>query len=358
MGNMVRRLPAEWEDQDAIMMAFPHEHTDWNDILDEAREQFARIIGSMVVHGEKILLLTPEVDFTTEYMRNWFEKGLGTARLLDKVRIINVRTNDTWTRDYGPIGVAFEDGDTVNNHVCDFGFNAWGLKFAANLDNQVNHTLYDEGLIQKGVYEDNRDFILEGGSLESDGKGTLLTTSECLLSPNRNPTYDKVEIERILCDRLGIKRVLWLDHGHIEGDDTDSHIDTLCRFAPNDVILYTGTGDSYDENSGGLRDMMEQLKTFRTESGKPYHLVELPLPDPIYDNEGNRLGATYANFLITPRCIYMPTYNQSNKDCLAAMTLQSVFNDREIVPIDCSTLIKQGGSLHCSTMQIAPGILS
>ena len=185
--------------------------------------------------------------------------------------------------------------------------------------------------------------------METDGKGTLLTTSECLLNPNRNPTYTRNEIEDILSKRLGFTRFLWLEHGHIEGDDTDSHIDTLARLAPGDVIYYCGPGEEMNESLVKMRD---ELKALRTVDGQPYHLVELPLPDAIYDEEGNRLAATYANYLVTERAVYVPIYKQQLKDEMAVMILSVAYHDRKIVPVDCTTLIKQGGSLHCSTMQL------
>ena len=289
-------MPAEWEDQEAVLMAFPHEDTDWGAYLDDARRQFARIIAELTWHGDKVILLAKNASRTRHFISDWFH-------------------------------------------------------------NQVNANLCAGGIISPGFYMDCRDIILEGGSIESDGYGTLLTTSECLLSPNRNPTYSRPELEEVLKQRLGVNRVLWLDHGHIAGDDTDSHIDTLCRFAPYGVILYTAAGEPTEAGYEEREAMFRQLTTFRTAEGRPYHLVELPLPDPIYDEEGNQLAATYANFLVTPGNVYVPSYGQPRKDRLAAMTVQSVYHDRRIIPVDCRTLIRQGGSLHCSTMQLYPGVL-
>lgn len=348
-------MPAEWEDQEAVLMAFPHENTDWGAYLDDARRQFARIIAELTWHGDKVILLAKNASRTRHFISDWFHKELGDGRGLDLLEIIEADYNDTWTRDYGPLSVV--NNATGTPLALDFGFNAWGLKFPANLDNQVNANLCAGGIISPGFYMDCRDIILEGGSIESDGYGTLLTTSECLLSPNRNPTYSRPELEEVLKQRLGVNRVLWLDHGHIAGDDTDSHIDTLCRFAPYGVILYTAAGEPTEAGYEEREAMFRQLTTFRTAEGRPYHLVELPLPDPIYDEEGNQLAATYANFLVTPGNVYVPSYGQPRKDRLAAMTVQSVYHDRRIIPVDCRTLIRQGGSLHCSTMQLYPGVL-
>lgn len=354
--GMRKRMPAEWEDQEAVMVAFPHEDTDWGDIIEEAREQFTRLIYALSFYGERVLVITRSKASTEEWLRSWFENEIGDRRSLGRVTVIETPINDTWTRDYGPLSIV--DTDTGKPYLCDFGFNGWGLKFEADLDNEVNHRLMETGVIDKDKYIDCRDFILEGGSLETDGKGTLLTTSECLLNPNRNPTYCREEIEGLLRERLGFTRILWLDHGHIPGDDTDSHIDTLCRLAPDDIILYTSSGEDNDPCHKELELMREQLASFRTPAGRPYHLVELPLPDTIRDEEGNRLAATYANYLVTPRCVYVPSYGQPRKDRLAVMTLQMVYTSRKVVPVNCRTLITQGGSLHCSTMQLYPGTVN
>lgn len=341
-------MPAEWEKQEAVLMAWPHPDSDWGYIIEEAREQFARIIKAMVKHGERVVIISSDPEQTCSYLDTY----LGDECVENKSRlfkdIICLDHNDTWTRDYGPIGVVSDDCETPL--LLDFGFNAWGLKFPANYDNQVNAGLKNLIFHENG-YVDCRDFILEGGSIETDGYGTLLTTEECLLNSNRNPTYSKDEIEEILFNRLGFDRVLWLSHGHIEGDDTDSHIDTLARFAPDDIIYYCA-GDTED-----MELMASELRSFRTREGNPYHLISLPAPDPIYDDEGKRLAATYANYLVTPNAVYIPSYRQPMKDKTAAMMLGIAYPEHEIVPLDCTTLIKQGGSLHCSTMQLLPGSL-
>lgn len=343
-----RRLPAEWEEQSSVLITFPHEDTDWNDNLERAKLQFVQIIAELALHGEKVIVIAQNYIEASNYIKDYFINELGNSFALQRVSIYSIPINDTWIRDYGPISVIDNNEDIK---CLDFKFNAWGAKFQYDKDNAVNTHLKAHGVIADKSYVDCQDFILEGGSIESDGKGTIMTTSECLLNPNRNIHLSKQEIESIIFERLGAERILWLDFGHIEGDDTDSHIDTLCRFAPGDTILYTSCGENGDTQHEELKKMYDQLKTFRTIDGLPYNLIELPLPDPIII-DGKRLGATYANYLVTPHYIYLPTYNQPSKDRLAAITLQSVYPDRQVVPIDCRTLITQGGSLHCSTMQI------
>ena len=184
-----------------------------------------------------------------------------------------------------------------------------------------------------------------------------MTTSECLLSANRNEYLNRQEIETRLKSLLHADRVLWLDHGYLAGDDTDSHIDTLARFCPDDTIVYVACNDIGDEHYDALQKMEEQLYTFRTAEGKPYRLLPLPLPDAIFDEDGERLPATYANFLVINDAVLMPTYNQPVKDVQALRVLQKAFPQHAVTGIDCRVLIRQHGSLHCCTMQYPASVI-
>ena len=251
-------------------------------------------------------------------------------------------SNDTWARDHGFITVEESDGTKV---LLDFQFNGWGQKFAAELDNQINRQLYEQGLVE-GRYESHLDFVLEGGSIESDGRGTIFTTRCCLMAPHRNQPLTQQQIDERLKQYLGAERVVWLEHGSLIGDDTDGHIDTLVRICPDDTIIYTGgDGDHPD-----LDDMERELQTLRTLDGQPYRLLKLPLPRPIYD-DGDRLPATYANYLVVNGAVLVPTYNQPDLDQEAMRVVGLAYPDREIVGIDCRPVIRQHGSLHCCTMQ-------
>lgn len=336
---------AEWESCECVLLALPAPHTDWNYILEEAREQYRRLVGAITGAGIDCVVLTPSKEYGNTLLKDCDP---------DKVTLIECGYNDTWTRDYGPISV--ERGERLR--ALDFGFNGWGLKFAADRDNLVNLHLKEKFIILPDAYRNERDFILEGGSLESDGAGTILTTSECLQSPNRNGGKSKGELNEILASRLGAEHVLWLDYGSLAGDDTDSHIDTLCRIAPSNSILFTGCRNIDDEHFETLLKMRAQLTLFRTPEGEPYNLIELPFPDAIYDEEGYRLPATYANYLVTPTHIFMPTYGQPMNDDLACRMVKVAFPDHEVIGVDCTTLIKQHGSLHCATMQIPAGIFN
>ena len=251
-------------------------------------------------------------------------------------------SNDTWARDHGFITVEEFDGTKV---LLDFQFNGWGQKFAAELDNQINRHLYEQGLVE-GRYESHLDFVLEGGSIESDGRGTIFTTRCCLMAPHRNQPLTQQQIDERLKQYLGAERVVWLEHGSLIGDDTDGHIDTLVRICPDDTIIYTGGDGGHPD----LDDMERELQTLRTLDGQPYRLLKLPLPRPIYD-DGDRLPATYANYLVVNGAVLVPTYNQPDLDQEAMRVVGLAYPDREIVGIDCRPVIRQHGSLHCCTMQ-------
>jgi len=339
----ILHFPPEWHPQDAILMAFPHEETDWAYMLDEARECFSQIINTISGFGEAVILLVHNAaDY--KYVINKFKNN---------VYPVIIPFNDTWTRDFGPIFI-----QKGNIPVClDFKFNGWGLKFAANKDNQVNGLLTCKNIFSENVVYQNRlNFVLEGGSIETDGKGTLLTTAECLLSPNRNGEWDRLQIENYLKTALGIKKVLWLHNGNLEGDDTDGHIDTLARFCNPNTIVYVKCDDKNDYNYHSLNVMEEELQRFVSANDKPYKLIPLPLPEPIIC-DGQRLPATYANFLIINNAVLMPTYH-SSRDEEALKILESVFPDRKVVGIDCRAMIKQNGSLHCATMQLPEGTVN
>ena len=314
-----------------VQLTWPHKDTDWAPILPEITAVYNEMARE-IRKREKLLIVAPaEVQPPT--LNSY---------------LITLNTNDTWARDHGFITV---EELTANSQkpktkiLLDFCFNGWGEKFEATLDNEINRHLYDQGLI-KGIYESHLDFVLEGGSIESDGKGTIFTTSCCLMAPHRNQPLTQSEIEQRLKQSLGAERVVWINHGSLIGDDTDGHIDTLVRICPNDTLLYIGS----DEEHPDLLLMEEELKTFRTLEGKPYRLLKLPLPRPIYDGD-DRLPATYANYLVINDAVLVPTYNQPDLDEEAMRIIQQAFPDRDIVGIDCRAVIKQHGSLHCCTMQ-------
>lgn len=237
----------------------------------------------------------------------------------------------------------------------DFKFNGWGDKFRWDNDNTITRQLYDQDVFDCD-WSDNTDFVLEGGSIESDGKGTILTSSQCLLAPHRNQPLTKEEIEMQLKKRLCAERILWVDHGNLKGDDTDGHIDTIVRMAPDHTLLYITCDDPQDDQYADLKALENQLKTLRGADEKPYRLLPLPSPLPIYD-DGDRLPATYANFVIINGAVIVPTYQQPDRDATALATIGRAFPEYDIIGIDACTVIRQHGSLHCLTMQLPRGSL-
>ena len=324
-----------------VQLTWPHKDTDWAPILPEITAVYEEMAHE-ILKREDLLIVTP----------NDLLPNLSTLNS----KLSTFTSNDTWARDHGFITVEEAEDPSfsllpspssplTSKLLLDFCFNGWGEKFEAALDNQINRHLYDQGLV-KGTYEDHLDFVLEGGSIESDGKGTIFTTSCCLMAPHRNQPLSQQEIEERLKAYLGAERVVWLNHGSLIGDDTDGHIDTLVRICPDDTLLYTGGDDDHPD----LALMEQELQALRTVDGRPYRLLKLPLPQPIYDGD-NRLPATYANYLVVNGAVLVPTYAQSELDREALDTVGQAFPDREIVGIDCRAIVRQHGSLHCCTMQ-------
>lgn len=322
------RLPAEWEPQWGVQLTWPHKDTDWTPILKEVTTVYEEM-AQEIAKREHLLIVAPE----------GIQAPLSSA-------LLRLHTNDTWARDHGFITLTDDQG---HHRLMDFCFNGWGEKFPANLDNAINRQLYENGMLD-GDYCPQLDFVLEGGSIESDGQGTIFTTTGCLLAPHRNQPMTKETIEQRLMQDLGAERIVWIDHGQLTGDDTDGHIDTLVRICPDKTLLYVGCDDPADEQYEELRLMEEQLKTLQTIDGQPYRLKKLPMPRPIYDDD-MRLPATYANFLILNGAVLCPIYGQTDLDAEAIRLIGEAFPDRELIPIDSRPIIKQHGSIHCCTMQ-------
>jgi len=324
----MRRLPAEFEKQSFIQVIFPHKNSDWVGYLEDAEQNFVEIINHICLYQDCLV-----VCHDSDYVRLKFSPS-------KRLHFIQIPTNDTWARDCSSISV-YEDEKAL---LLDFDFTAWGGKFDAHLDNEMSQKLshiYDAPM-QK------IDFILEGGAIESNAKGTLLLATECVFNSNRNTLSTQESITR-LKEYFGITNVLALEHGYLRGDDTDSHIDTLARFADEKTILYLKCDDKDDEHYHALKKMEVQLQSFKDQNGDPFVLIPLPFTQPIYD-EDERLPSTYANFLILNEAVLVPVYDDMN-DEKALRVLEKVFKNRKIIPINCSTLIRQHGSLHCVTMQ-------
>lgn len=342
------RLPPEWVSQDAVMITWPHAATDWAPLLAQAERVYIDVVRA-ITRFQPILIVAHNEPLQAAI----------TARLqqadidMRQVQLAVAPCDDTWARDHGPLTLI--DSQHAATRPLDFTFNGWGNKFIASQDNAINQRLAGEGWLSAPLH--TIDMVLEGGAIEVDGNGSLLTTSACLLNPNRNPSLNRDEIEMRLRQCFNVQQVLWLDYGAIAGDDTDSHIDTLARFAPARTIVYQGCNQADDPHYSELARMAEQLKTFTDVAGHPYRLLALPWPAAKYDEDGERLPATYANFLVINDAVLVPTYQDANDDGALAVISQA-FPDREVIGIDCLPLIEQAGSLHCITMQLPAGTLT
>ena len=332
---MSRRLPAEFERQSFVQLIFPHAETDWAPYLQEASETFVEI-AEAIARFELCLIVCDDIDRVRRYFA-----------ATENLCFVQAESDDTWARDCSTITVLEEEKPMV----IDFTFTGWGDKFDAVHDDALSSELRQ----YYGARYHREHLILEGGAIESNGGGLLLTTENCLMNPNRNHKLTRrTEIERILQDVLGVEKTLWLEHGYLEGDDTDSHIDTLARFVDAETIVYLQCKDRDDVHFEALSTMEKELKALKDLDGNAFRLVPLPMTEPIYF-EGERLPATYANFLIINGAVLVPTYNDPHDD-EALSIFKRLFDDREVIAIDCSVLIRQHGSLHCVSMQFPEAV--
>jgi agmatine/peptidylarginine deiminase len=338
------RFPAEWEPQSAVMIAWPHPETDWGLRLVDVEETYIALVAAITMFEDAVICIADD-DLQT-----YAEARLRSARVdMHRVRFVTVEYDDTWLRDSGPITLMHE----TDFRLLDFRFTGWGGKFEASRDDRLVEALTRGGLFAGGERSEI-DFALEGGGIETDGAGTLLTTWRCL--HERHPQATREQLSAKLAGWLAQDRVLWLDRGYLEGDDTDAHIDTLARFAATDAIVYQACDDVADTHYDELQAMAAELAQLRTREGRPYRLFALPWPKPIFD-DGRRLAASYANFLIVNGAVLMPSYGDV-ADARAQEVMAEAFPGRAIVPVPCRPLIWQNGSLHCITMQLPEGVLA
>lgn len=345
MPNTELRLPAEWEPQAAVLLAWPHAGTDWSARLDTVEETYVALVAA-ITRFEPAIVCMPDAEIGAHAAALLGDAGAP----LEHVRFVELPYDDTWLRDSGPITLRGGDGRFV---LVDFLFTGWGGKFNAIRDDALTAGLFERGVFRPDARRQRVDWALEGGAIESDGAGTILTTWRCLHA--RHPDQSRETIERALCAALSATRVLWLDHGYLQGDDTDAHIDTLARFAPGDAIVYQACSDPGDPHYRELDSMRVELEALRTIDGKPYRLFPLPWPATILE-EGRRLATSYANYLVVNDAVLVPAYGDA-VDAAAAQTIALAHPGREFVQIPCHPLIWQNGSLHCVTMQLPEGVL-
>ena len=343
---MSYKLPPEWACQDAIMLTWPHANTDWKPTLKQVEAVYISL--SQAITSQQKLIIVCHNNTLRKHICQLLQDS---QMILENVQFIIAATNDSWTRDHGPISVINSQEQVVG---LDFSFNGWGNKYPAELDNQISQKLFE----QLGINNWQKvDVVLEGGAIDIDEQGHLLTTKRCLLNENRNQQLSQSDIEGVLKAQLGAKKVFWLEHGALDGDDTDSHIDTLARFAPGQTIVYQGCDENNYHYFDELEQMKQELTQLRSLSGEPFNLLELPWPCGQFNKNNERLPATYANFLIINNAVLVPTYGVE-QDSEALKVIQIAFPEHQLIAIDCRAIIEQFGSLHCLTMQLPRGFLT
>jgi agmatine/peptidylarginine deiminase len=338
------RLPAEWEPQAAVLIAWPHGGTDWAERLAEVETTYVALAAA-VARFQRLIVVAADAGVRAHAEALLREAGVELAR----IRFVELPYDDTWLRDSGPVTLKADDG---RFQLADFRFTGWGGKFGAEQDDALIAGLVEAGVLGDAAHR-RIDWALEGGAIESDGAGSVLTTWKCL--NQRHPEQSREAMDAILMDSLHAGRILWLDHGYLEGDDTDAHIDTLARFAPGERIVFQACDDAGDRHHAELARMGEELAALRTLDGRPYRLHPLPWAQPIID-EGRRLAASYANYLVVDGAVLVPAYGDAADDA-AARIIGSAHPGREVVQVPCRPLIWQNGSLHCITMQLPAGLV-
>jgi agmatine/peptidylarginine deiminase len=343
MTDQPLRLPAEWEAQAAVLIAWPHSGTDWAERLAEVETTYVALAAA-VTRFQPLIIVVPDSPLREHVKAQLSRTGVDLA----KIRFVELPYDDTWLRDSGPITLKASDNQF---QLTDFRFTGWGGKFGAEQDDALIAGLVEAGVFGHAAHQ-RIDWALEGGAIESDGEGTLLTTWRCLVQ--RHPDQSREQMSSILRESLHASRVLWLDYGYLEGDDTDAHIDTLARFAPGERIVFQACDDPADPHYDELRRMGDELAALRTFDGRPYQLHPLPWATPILDQD-RRLAASYANYLIVNGAVLVPAYGDKADD-EAARLIGAAHPDREVVQVPCRPLIWQNGSLHCITMQLPAGL--
>lgn len=333
-------MPAEWDQHEATWLSWPHKEASWPGAFEPVPRIFARIAKAL--SGSELVRINVADQAFADRVRHLLNDAEVDP---EAVRFHFNPTNDAWVRDHGPIYVVRDKDGKRERAINDWGYNAWGNKYPPYDKDDVVPTRIAE---EMGERLFTPGIVMEGGSIDVNGRGTLLTTEACLLNPNRNPHLDRSQIEGYLRDYLGVTNILWLGDG-IVGDDTDGHIDDLTRFVTADTVVTAIEDDPRDENYEILMANYKRLLTMKLEDGRPLQVVKLPMPGPVWFND-QRLPVSYANFYIANQKVLVPTYRHEN-DARACEILQRFFRDREVVGIDCTELIWGLGSIHCVTQQ-------
>jgi agmatine deiminase len=341
------RMPAEWATHRGTWLSWPHRESSWPGRFDAVPRAFAEIVRHLAPHEEvHINVVSPDMENGVKQLLAQAGIELGPPGGRPRIVFHQNPTNDAWCRDHGPVFVQRETASGRREQaIVDWGYNAWGGKYPPFDDDDVIPTRIGK---KYGIQVFYPKIVMEGGSLDVNGKGTLLTTESCLLNPNRNPGLSKQQIEQKLKDFLGVTNILWLGDG-IEGDDTDGHVDDLTRFVDESTVVTVVEEDPRDKNYAPLKDNLDRLKGMRDENGRPLKIVTLPMP-PAMHVDDQRVPASYANFYIANNVVLLPAYHPPT-DAQARDTLQKCFPTRKVIPVDSTDLIWGLGSFHCLTQQ-------
>ena len=336
------RMPAEWEPHAGTWLTWPHFEGTWPGKLETVAPVYVEMVRAL--HGDE----TVHVNVLDAEREARVQELLEGEGIRGNVRLHRVPTDNEWVRDYGAIFTVRERNGRRERLATDWRFNNWGEKYPDfELNNEVPAVMAEVAGTDRVAY----DTVMEGGSIDVNGRGLLLTTESCLLNPNRNPGLTKPELERVLRDAFGVRTVLWLGEG-IEGDDTDGHVDDLTRFVAPDTVVTVVESDPADPNYEPLRENLQRLRAMRP-GGRELKVVELPMPRPVH-HDGHRLPASYANFYIGNGAVLLPAFRDP-ADEPARATLQRLFPDRRVTPIDCRDLVWGFGAFHCLTQQVPAG---
>ncbi|MHA7840722.1 MAG: agmatine deiminase family protein [Gammaproteobacteria bacterium] len=330
------QLLPEWTFQTTILMVWPHKHSAWAPRLAAIEATYFSMANAIAEQQSLTIICYDEA----------VKKSIQKQLPQQNITYLIIPTNDTWIRDFGPLSLS----DGTQQQLLNCQFNGWGNKYPHHLDNQVNEHLYELKALSP-CYMRTAHIILEGGSIDTDGNGTVITTTHCNRNPNRRFKMDKTTISEHLKTLLGANSIFWLKEGLLEGDDTDGHVDTLARFCDEKTIAYAACENNSDSHHDSLRAMEEELQNFKNKAGENYHLIPLPIPQPLYNDQGERLPATYANFQILNESVLVPTYDDP-MDAVVMERLASAFPQRRLIAIDSRVLLQEGGMIHCALMQI------
>ena len=343
------RLAPEWARQDAVILVWPHIHSDWGNANNGNQLQKIELtyleLSRYICEQQKLILIAYDQEHISHIQRCLLSKGIRE----DNIIYIEINTNDTWVRDYGPVCVQSE----TNNVLLNFKFDAWGEKYPYDHDKAFNYVLSEKLNFNSELVD--IDFVLEAGNIDTNNRGCLLSSIECFKRNISKNNLSLSAIESNFRKWLACENIFWIDKVRLIGDDTDGHIDNLARFCADDIIVYSSKASTSDANTDALTSLKQQLKSIKQQNHNNLELIPIPIPS-VITHDNKRLPASYVNFLITNQYIFVPVFNDKHDD-IALKMIDDCFPSREIIDIESTTLIQQYGGIHCTSMQIPQGFL-